>query len=141
MGIIFLKFRIQKAYMKSIQIVFPSKFHAFFFNSSFAIKHEAVRLIKGCLLFLCMQHLLFNWCWWFFSFCSFYTISFMQYPTEFIWLLFFLRHNQNWSNTQKCHVLIMLFFPLAIFWLLFIKQIWTNTYSFRYKNGQREPKG
>ena len=36
----------------------------FFFIGNAQQKHEA--LIKGCLLFLCMQHLLFNWCWWFY---------------------------------------------------------------------------
>jgi hypothetical protein len=35
-----------------------------FFIGNAQQKHEA--LIKGCLLFLCMQHLLFNWCWWFY---------------------------------------------------------------------------
>ena len=33
-------------------------------------------------------------------------------PTEFLWFLFFLRDNQIWFNTQKFHILIMLFFFL-----------------------------
>jgi hypothetical protein len=41
-----------------------TKFMLFFFIGNAQQKHEA--LIKGCLLFLCMQHLLFNWCWWFY---------------------------------------------------------------------------
>jgi hypothetical protein len=36
----------------------------FFLIGNAQQKHET--LIKGCLLFLCMQHLLFNWCWWFY---------------------------------------------------------------------------
>ena len=41
-----------------------TKFMLVFFIGNAQQKHEA--LIKGCLLFLCMQHLLFNWCWWFY---------------------------------------------------------------------------
>ena len=41
-----------------------TKLMLFFFIGNAQQKHEA--LIKGCLLFLCMQHLLFNWCWWFY---------------------------------------------------------------------------
>ena len=33
----------------------------FFYQHYAQQKHET--LIKGCLLFFCMQHLLFNWCW------------------------------------------------------------------------------
>jgi hypothetical protein len=48
-----------------------TKLMLFFFIGNAQQKHEA--LIKGCLLFLCMQHLLFNWCWWFYL-----SVHFMQ---------------------------------------------------------------
>jgi hypothetical protein len=41
--------------------VSSTKFMVFFYQHYAQQKHET--LIKGYLLFFCMQHLLFNWCW------------------------------------------------------------------------------